>query len=199
MSIALLRACVAVGLVGSVAAAPAAGRAQRVHLYDEPTVCSTPFQPVSGVTFHAGGQWRITWSTEPGQYSRAIYQGTPNPTFSTDATKKWQDPTADVTCWIRWYETSGGREADYDWHVVDYGGTVTDCGSSYDPTHITSGPGADYDPYAASGGGDGCDGADGGSGTAPPDCSDEYVYVEESNDGGVTWTELWEGWAEVCG
>jgi hypothetical protein len=66
----------------------------------------------------------------------------------------------------------------------------------------------DYDPYDGSSG-DGWDEVDpdnpyasscsnsGGTGTTVT-CHDEYVYVEESNDGGVTWTILWEGWAQVC-
>lgn len=47
----------------------------------------------------------------------------------------------------------------------------------------------------ASGGGSGGEGTgSGGSG-----CSMQYVRVEVSNDGGDTWSVLWEGYAAVCG
>jgi hypothetical protein len=61
---------------------------------------------------------------------------------------------------------------------------------SYDP----------YNPYAdmygdtcANGSGGTGDGENGGD-----KCHSEYVYIDESNDGGETWHEIWEGWATVC-
>jgi hypothetical protein len=65
------------------------------------------------------------------------------------------------------------------------------------PTAVAPGP---YDPGA----GEGSDGTTGDcqgtGGTTPPgsNCHDEYVYVERSTDGGVTWTVIWEGWTIVC-
>jgi len=29
-------------------------------------------------------------------------------------------------------------------------------------------------------------------------CAEQYIYIDESDDGGVTWYEIWEGWAMVC-
>jgi hypothetical protein len=57
-----------------------------------------------------------------------------------------------------------------------------------------------YDPYEENSPeeGDGCSVGTGGQGGSEPGCHDEYVYVEVSYDGGLTWVEMWEGWAEVC-
>jgi hypothetical protein len=79
------------------------------------------------------------------------------------------------------------------------------CNAAPDPYSAVA---IDYDPYESTSD-DGWDEVDpnnpygsscsnpGGTGTTVT-CYDEYVYVEESNDGGVTWTILWEGWAQVC-
>jgi hypothetical protein len=75
------------------------------------------------------------------------------------------------------------------------------CESSDEPpTGVTTGP---YEPGFGTGeGSDGTTGGDcgGSGGSAPPgsSCHDEYVYVERSTDGGVTWTVVWEGWSIVC-
>lgn len=36
-------------------------------------------------------------------------------------------------------------------------------------------------------------------GASDPGCTTEYIYVDESYDGGQTWTTVWEGDATVCG
>ena len=45
-------------------------------------------------------------------------------------------------------------------------------------------------------------GGGGGGGDEPPDssgtCHQEYAYVEESYDGGITWYVVWEGYINVC-
>jgi hypothetical protein len=191
-------------LTGLVASAQDA-TAQRVFLYAEPTICSTPFKPIAGITFHAGAQWRVTWTTAPGQYGNATFMGSPNPVRSEDGQKMWDDPTAYVTCWIAWYLEGHGRQAYYDWHIEDYGGTIRNCAFD-DPRQVAPDPEsayydayADYDPYQS--GGDCSDGAggSGGGGGGSTGCPMEYVFVEISYDNGATWTVLWEGWAEVCG
>lgn len=69
------------------------------------------------------------------------------------------------------------------------------------PTQIAPGPSEPgYDSGSGGGGNGGGDCGDNPGGTNPPSsgCHDEYVYVEVSNDGGVTWITVWEGWAVVC-
>jgi hypothetical protein len=186
-------------------ACPQGAVAQRVFLYAEPTICSTPFKPIGGITFHAGSQWRVVWTTSPGQYGTATFVGSPNPVHSEGGKKIWEDPTAYVTCWIAWYLEGTQRQAYYDWHIEDYGGTVRDC-SPNDPRQVTSDPNStnydayeSFDPYEP--GGDCSDdaGGTGGTGGNSTGCPMEYVYVEISYDDGATWIVLWEGWAEVCG
>lgn len=81
----------------------------------------------------------------------------------------------------------GGGEED-EWYAME----------SYDP----------YDPHgpvpapdgdlrlSCGGGGNG----DGGMGFNPDDftCSWEYLTIEVTRDGGVTWEHYWSGWAQVC-
>jgi len=176
---------------------------QRIYLRSERTICSTPFRPVGGYTFHAGGKWSVTWNTQRGQFGNAVYLGYPNPVKSADGQKIWDNPTAWVECWINWYLESGGEQAYYDWHIVEYGGDVRDCvGSNTGGSGGPNGIPDEYDPYepydpwgcsdASSGGGGGDN--DGGAGG----CRVEYVYVEVSYDGGNTWHTIWEGFANVC-
>jgi len=51
----------------------------QVILYSEPTVCATPFKPISGITFHAGAQWDVTWHAPRGQFGSAVFAGYPIP------------------------------------------------------------------------------------------------------------------------
>jgi hypothetical protein len=73
-----------------------------------------------------------------------------------------------------------------------------ECESSDEPpTAVAPGP---YDPGYDDGSSGAAGGCDDSGGAAPPGsyCHDEYVYIEISNDGGITWTTIWEGWAIVC-
>jgi hypothetical protein len=175
------------------------GAAQRVYAYSEPTVCTTFFKPIAGVTFHAGGEFGVTWHINFPQFGPVDYYGQPNPVISIDGKKKWTDPTANVTCFIDWYYLYPTRamDADFRWHVNEYGGTVSDCSGG---TQLVGDPDGPYDPYNQSGSAESCsDAPGGGSAGSTGTCWNEYVYIEESNDGGLTWHVIWEGWATVCG
>lgn len=191
------------GLSGLLLVGPAvAASAQRVYAYSEPTVCTTFFKPIGGVTFHAGGAFDVSWYIDLPQFGPVTYHGLPNPVISTDGRKKWTNPTATVTCFIDWYYLLPSRamDANFRWHIDSYGGTVSNCSSGI---HPAGDPDAQNNPYSQSGDpADPCSDGSGstGSGGGPPDstCWNEYVYVEESNDGGLTWHVIWEGWATVC-
>lgn len=43
-----------------------------------------------------------------------------------------------------------------------------------------------------------CDAPPGGPGGAGPVCYTEALYVEISNDGGLTWTTVWTEYVDVC-
>jgi len=66
--------------------------AQPVYVYSEPSVCSTFFKPNSGVTFHAGGEFEVTWYLNFPQYGPVEYYGLPNPVVSIDGARKWTRP-----------------------------------------------------------------------------------------------------------
>lgn len=51
-------------------------------------------------------------------------------------------------------------------------------------------------PVVGGGGDDSGDSGAGGSGGSS--CHQEYAYIEESYDDGVTWVVVWEGWVTVC-
>ena len=191
-----LRSLVAtLGLLCTMINAPSS--AQRVYVYSEPTVCTTFFKPIEGVTHHAGGEFEVSWHINFPQFGPVDYYGRPNPVISTDRTKKWTEPTANVTCYIDWFRLlpTPAWDTYFRWHINDYGGTVSSCNSS---TQVAEDPdGGPYDPFSSSGESSDCSGT-GGSGPAGSTCHDEYVYVEISNDGGATWYVLWEGWATVC-
>lgn len=42
-------------------------------------------------------------------------------------------------------------------------------------------------------------GGSGGAGASSPLCTNEFMVIEVSNDGGATWTVLWAGTVRVCG
>lgn len=106
---------------------PAAGFAQRVFAYTEPSPCTTVFKPNSGFTFHGGGAFAITWYIPSSQYGPVTYIGLPNPATSDDRTKKWTNPSANVTCFTDWYYLlpTINMDAYYHWEINYYGGTVT--------------------------------------------------------------------------
>jgi hypothetical protein len=159
--------------------------AQRIFLYSEPTVCTPFFQPISGLTFHAGGAFDIDWFIPSPAYGPVTYTGQPNPAVSEDGTKKWANPTANVTCFIDWFQLFPTPRMDtyFRWHINFYGGTVSnlDCGTG--STGGSNGGGteliqssfdADYDPYD--------------SGSVLPDCGSD-----PGSGGGGTGTQYEPG------
>jgi hypothetical protein len=190
-----------VGLLGAATATP--GSAQRVFAYSEPTTCTSFFKPVGGLTFHAGETFNVAWYINFPQFGPVDYYGQPDPVISTDGTKRWTTPTANVTCFLDWYYTYPGSpqmDTYYRWHINFYGGTVSNCSGS---TQLQDDPGGPYDPYSEWG--DTCSddptlsgsGGEGGGGGA--DCHEEWVVIEISYDDGGTWETWWEGYATVCG
>lgn len=186
-----------------------AASAQRVFVSSEPAVCVTPFTPISGLTFHVGGAFRIIWSTNFPQYGPVTYFGSPNPAYSDDGTKKWTNPTANVTCFLDWYrlEPTWHFDTTYRWHIDEYGGVVTSCdsgGGNVGGTGFTNvGMDSSYDPYGSSDPGGGPCGEPGTAGSTGGDaggfnCHTEYIYIEISYDGGITWEGWWEGYATIC-
>jgi hypothetical protein len=201
---------VLLGYVATATLLPAAASAQWIETGREPTVCPTPFKPISGITFRGWTGFKVTWTTARGQFGAATYLGLPNPVVSDDATKIWENPTAFVTCEIIWYASARGAEAVFDWHVVSYGGEIRNCATSGTrPTGEVDGGSIDdpaFDPYLTADAYDGsCDppleGGGGGSWPGPDGttCTYMYVYIDVSYDGGRTWKVYWEGWATVCG
>lgn len=176
------------------------GPAEAQFLHSDPTVCSTPFKPVSGITFHAGSQWALTWHAPPGQFGSAVFAGYPNPVISVGGNKRWDNPIAFVSCWIDWYLEGLREVAYYRWHLESYGGEVTNCTSGSGPNMAPEyfdgvyDPYDPYDPYGTSN----CGGSGGGNGGGGGGCVAEYFVVEISYDGGNTWHTLWEGWGTVC-
>jgi hypothetical protein len=81
--------------------------------------------------------------------------------------------------------------------IVEYYGPRRDgmggC-DAWSATEVTGPADPTYDPYANSNCGNGGSVPGPGSST----CTVQWVSVEESYDGGVTWQVLWEGYAEVC-
>jgi hypothetical protein len=181
---------------------PGTGLAQGTYLYSEDTVCPTPFKPLERTTQRHFVHFDVTWTTPRGQWGIAFYTGHPNPVVSDDGKEIWYNPTATVQCQIHWYQLPyGHRDAIFNWHVVEYGGTIKKmdevCGPGdsyiYDPG---------YDP--SEDGGEVCGGSgedDGGSGDSgsSANCHTEYLIVEVSYDGGRTWSTYWEGYGTVCG
>lgn len=166
----LIMQMAAAGLPFASLAIPPSVTAQRVYLYSEPTVCVTPFRPISGITFHAGGQFPVVWylpSPTPGPID---YTGVPDPVTSLDAAKKWSEPKANVTCFLEWYQLAPTpqREVEYRWHINFYGGNVTSCVGMEGHADISPYAG-EYDPYDPNtsnqpGAGDGCTDSGGGGG-----------------------------------
>lgn len=194
-------------------AIPAAGlRGQVIRGPTEHTVCPTPFRPISGLTFHGGYAWAVTYHTFPYQMGFAQYSALPDPAISDDGRATWYNPGAYVECTNTWYYNPNGTVAyvDFRWHIVSYRGEIRDnpdsgCGGDSgnwggtDPIYITS-----YDPYApeqvedvsvqSCGGGKGGDGTGGGTMV----CWSEWLEIEISYDGGKTWHPFWSGWGQVC-
>lgn len=139
--------------------------------------------------------WRSILQTTP-LPSRNWYEASSdrNP-VSTDRKVRWYGAQLEGYCTVErtpYYIT-------YHTYPVAYRGTVRPCNGSgagglvsyEDPPESWS-----YDPYGTYGecGGGAGDGDQGGSG-----CRVEYVYIEQSTDGGATWRVIWEGFATLCG
>jgi hypothetical protein len=145
--------------------------------------------------------WRVTTAARPIP-PRAWYAPPPGTTdlISTDGRAKWKNAQVEVLCWV--YAVIDITAYHYD--PIRFAGTVVPCtGGSGSGPSITDPAG--YDPYSSYAptaetcsdqynAGDSSGG--GGSGLT---CEWQYIYIDESNDGGLTWTEIWEGWAQVCG
>jgi hypothetical protein len=140
---------------------------------------------------------------------RSVSQATPLPSYnwyeatpyanplSTDGTSRWYGAKVEGHCtvdrnpyWVR-----------YNVYPVAYDGQVRSCsnGAGGNWYYITDPLDESYEPYTSTEPESDCNSSGGGSGSAVVTCHDEYVYVEVSNDGGVTWEVIWEGWAQVCG
>jgi hypothetical protein len=183
---------------------PTPAAAQRVYLNSVPTVCPTPVQPVSGITFHAGYAWQIVWTTTPGSWHVATYRG-PSRVASTDGNAVWTDPSLLAECWIDWFQMAPTPrlEAQFRWHVVTYFGSVdeSDAGDCGDSTELLPVGGEPYNPYDSGSGLNPCNGGGGenpGGGGAGESCHQEWIIVETTPDGGGTWTVVWEGWTTIC-
>lgn len=195
-------------LVGALLLAPIGVQAQLIEGPTELTTCSTPFQPVSGLTFHEGYAWSVTFHALPHQFGHAHYIALPNPATSEDGSATWTNPGAYVECTVTWYYNAFGRaeSVKYNWHIISYSGAVTengDCdggGGPSDPVYIMS-----YDPYLTDQAIDdptvqNCDGGGGGGGAdgARLTCRWEWMDIEISYDGGKTWHPFWSGWGQMC-
>jgi hypothetical protein len=138
--------------------------------------------------------WRSIIQTTP-LPSRTWYEPASDPDpVSTDRKVRWHGAQIEGHCTIErtpYYIT-------YHTYPVGYRGSVRPCRSGTvglvayeDPPESST-----YDPYSSEGEcAEGTSRAENGS--AP--CRTEYVYVEWSGDGGVTWHVIWEGFATVCG
>jgi len=187
-----------------------------------PTTCPTFITGglMGSVTgyWHAGYSWTDDWTRyrfpNPADVSHAEYrpESYDGHTLrgdyikSRDGRARWFDAELYVRCTAIWRYVFGflvGVEDRY--KVLENRGEVEVCSGGGtalldDPDGSgMGGPNAPYDPYADSSA-NGCDESSSGGGTGGSDytCRDEYVYVEISYDGGVTWEVLWEGWAIVC-
>lgn len=178
----------------------------------EHTTCPTPFRPISGLTFHGGYAWAVTYHTFPYQHGFAQYSALPSPAISDDGRATWSNPGAYVECTNTWWFNPNGtvNHVEFRWHVIDYRGDIRGnddgCGGDggdwggTDPIYATS-----YDPYAPEQAGDdvlvhdcGGGGAGGGSAGGTLECWWEWMEIEISYDGGKTWHPFWSGWGQVC-
>jgi hypothetical protein len=156
---------------------------------------------------YQGHFWNSTWRASVAAFPlppRTWYVPVGTSTLvSTDGQAKWLDPQVEVLCWI--YNALDVVSTHDD--PIRFSGSVVQCGSSTGGgnvggtsfTDIGMDPG--YDPYGtfdSDGGGSCGTGTSGDSGGGGFVCHTEYVYIEISYDGGVTWDGWWEGYATVC-
>jgi hypothetical protein len=185
---------------------------QAIRGRTEHTVCPSPFRPISGLTFHEGKAWSVTYHTFPYQYGFAQYSAVPSPAISDDGQAMWTNPGVYVECTNTWYLNPNGSIAyvDFRWHIISYRGQVTvnndgcESGGGGDPIYMTS-----YDPYAPDEnavdasvqsycGGDGGGGGGGGGTGGGVSCRWEWMEIEISYNGGLTWETYWSGWGQTC-
>lgn len=156
--------------------------------------------------------------------NKAFYDPAPGqavPIVSEDGQARWYNPGMFLACYkLVTYRSNGTIEFARDVYQVQYiEGEIKTCpsgggganpeldheiyGSSYDP----------FDPVGGDGGaasitdvlqsecaetGSGGGGSDTWAGPGGTTCRYEYLVLEISNDGGMTWDVLWTGWGTVC-
>lgn len=199
-------------LVFGMAAVFASGlSAQPTLRHIEATVCPSPYRPFSGLTFHEGETFEVTYYTYPEQIGYAEYVASPSPAYSDDRTAVWRNPGVLAECSIGWYYNPSGSFAyvEFLWHIVTYHGTVSqmgDCGDdeiytgAYDPYFVGTPTDTPVNGPCDDGGGPGGGGGGSGGGGAGGQlvCHFETVQLEISYDGGVTWDIYWTGLVNVC-
>lgn len=189
-----------------------------------PTTCPTHMQggflgQMTGY-WHGGYSWTAEWARfrfpNPADVSRAEYRpdiydgyasGKGNYIRSGGGSARWYNPELYIRCTATWRYAFGFLVGvDERYKVLENRGQIEVCGGrgtavidDPDPYGMNGGPSGPYDPYAVSSE-DECDdsGNGGNGGGSPSTCWNEYVYVEISYDGGLTWETMWEGWATVC-
>ena len=167
--------------------------------------CPTRFNNIFanyGYVRYQGHEWDSLWnasSPNPPLPSLRWYKPPSTTTVLTsrDGMAKWSYPEIQVLCWI--FNSMSIIAYHYDPYA--FRGTVTECGEGSPGggmfiTDPLTEPG--YDPYEGYPLRGECPGGSGGGDGGGATCHDEYIYVEVSYDGGVTWEVLWEGWAQVC-
>ena len=154
-----------------------------------------------GYVEYQGHQWDSQWfasSQTPTLSSLRWYKPPSSTTVLTsrDGKAEWSNPEVQVLCWI--YNALDIIAYHYDPYA--FRGTVKECGEGGggSGTFVTDPPlETGYDPYDGYPPTGECS-SNGGSGSGSASCHDEYVSIEISYDGGVTWQVWWEGWAIVC-
>ncbi len=133
----------------------------------------------------------------------------PGRRYATDKTTWIEGLHIRGTCWFLWNPTGvylGHISWDWSSPRVDNWGTdsssepgYTNPGGCEDPTELI------YDPYdsdsgdcGSGGGGGGGGGSGGGGGGGGLSCHTEFIVIEISYDGGLTWWTWWQGDATVC-
>ncbi len=151
--------------------------------YTHVTVPAVLYHDVSGTATTGGVPYPISASTNSGLPNLLFYDEVPLP--EVDCTSSPADVNAAT------FHQAG-------WSVKGIGLTLatdrTTDAQSCQPTDYkcsTATGDLTYDPYSGT-----CGGPGGGPGGST--CTYEYVQIETSNDGGVTWTVWWEGMATVC-
>lgn len=181
---------------------PAALDGQSYGKWDAP--CTLGLSPRFSAPFNHGviyqgkefvTPWRSVNQTPPlPSYNWYEPVGNANPVF-TDGTSRWYGAKLEGHCTVE----RNPYFVRYSVVPVAYEGQVRACsgGAGGNWYYITDPIDQSYDPYTPAGSGSDC-GSDGGTGPPGSTCHDEYIYVEKSNDGGVTWEIIWEGWVQVC-